>query len=237
MAKIAVVGLLLAFAFILTGCGDSGYDTPVVVGRDNDLRPAYTKPVIPPAIPQVPQKSGSIKGRVFVIDAGHGGKDPGTRGLSRSPEKTINLATAQKLANYLRQMGARVVMTRDSDVYPELDDRAAMADSCKADALISIHADWSETSSVSGASMYVARAASRQSVVIAESIEKEFRKNGLTTRGVRRADFRVLVKHSKPSTLIELGFLSNSSEAIQLNSPTYQARLAKAIAEGIANAY
>ncbi|MGE4285348.1 MAG: N-acetylmuramoyl-L-alanine amidase [Phycisphaerae bacterium] len=237
MGKNAGVGLLLVMLVVLTGCGDSGYDAPVVVGRSSDLRPAYPRPTVPPVAPQVPYKSGSIKGRLFIIDAGHGGKDPGARGLSRAPEKTINIATASKLAYYLRQKGAEVVMSRDNDTFVELDDRAALADSYKADALISIHADWCGTPSVTGASMYVARAASRQSVVIAESIEKEFRRAGLATRGVRRSDFRVLVKHSRPSTLIELGFLSNSYEASQLNTSAYQSKLARVIADGIENAY
>ncbi|AQQ09797.1 N-acetylmuramoyl-L-alanine amidase LytC precursor [Sedimentisphaera cyanobacteriorum] len=225
---------------MLAGCSAPSVQAPVVVGKDSRLErienrtPDYTYQQ-----PQRQQRTGSVKGKTFIIDAGHGGKDPGALGkaLTRFDEKQINLDTAKKTAYYLKQKGARVIMSRDDDTFIELNARAALAERYSADALISIHADWCGTPSVSGASFFIARSAVGQSKRLASALEKEFRDRGLPVRGVRRADFRVLVKHSKPSTLIELGFMSNPAEAKRLSSSSYRTKLAKAIAAGIERAY
>ncbi|OXU14859.1 N-acetylmuramoyl-L-alanine amidase family protein [Sedimentisphaera salicampi] len=241
-AKRILSGLvfLLAGAF-LAGCSAPSAQAPVVTGRDSRLERIQNR--TPDYTYQEPRTSqyrrDSIKGKTFIIDAGHGGKDPGALGkaLSRLDEKQINLDTAKKVAYYLKQKGARVVMSRDDDTFIELNSRAALAERHNADALISIHADWCGTPSVSGASFFIARSAVGQSKRLASALEDEFRDRGLPVRGVRRADFRVLVKHSKPSTLIELGFMSNPAEAKKLSSSSYRTKLAKAIAAGIERAY
>jgi N-acetylmuramoyl-L-alanine amidase len=92
--------------------------------------------------------------KVIVIDAGHGGHDPGTAGL-RSREKDVTLAAAQALAARLERTGRyRVVLTRSSDVYVPLDNRVQIARQADADLFISLHADSAGDSATRGASIY-----------------------------------------------------------------------------------
>lgn len=91
-----------------------------------------------------------------VIDAGHGGKDPGARGSSIN-EKTINLAVALKLGNLISEKhgDVKVIYTRKTDVFIELDERANIANRNKADLFISIHTNAvKKGSSVSGTETY-----------------------------------------------------------------------------------
>ncbi|MCK7530299.1 MAG: N-acetylmuramoyl-L-alanine amidase [Marinilabiliales bacterium] len=80
---------------------------------------------------------------VVVIDAGHGGKDPGSIGYTKSKEKNINLAVALKTGKYISEnlKDVKVVYTRDNDTFLGLDERAAIANKHKADLFISIHSN------------------------------------------------------------------------------------------------
>ena len=92
--------------------------------------------------------------RVVVIDAGHGGRDPGAIG-SRSHEKDITLAAARALKARLEKSGRyRVVLTRTADAYVPLDGRVRIARAADADLFISLHADSGPTADVRGASVY-----------------------------------------------------------------------------------
>ena len=170
-----------------------------------------------------------------VIDAGHGGKDPGATSCLGFYEKTVNLAVAGKVASLLKQKSIRAVMTRSNDTFIELEDRAAIANRYNADLFVSIHADSSPSSSTRGFTMYVARSASWSSRRAASAIAKSMARTGLSSRGTQKADFRVLVHTQGPAVLIELGYLSNSSEARLLKNSSFQNRLAQAIASGISN--
>lgn len=98
-------------------------------------------------------RSLSLK-RVIVIDAGHGGKDPGARGAN-AIEKDVNLAAARSLKARLERSGRyKVVMTRDSDVYVPLETRVQIARRADADLFISLHADSGPTTDLRGASVY-----------------------------------------------------------------------------------
>lgn len=170
-----------------------------------------------------------------VIDPGHGGKDPGATSCLGFHEKTVNLAVAGKLASLLKQKGVRAVMTRRNDTFIELEDRAAIANRYNADLFVSIHADSAPSSSTRGFTMYVARSASWSSRRAASAIAKSMARTGLSSRGTQKADFRVLVRTQGPAVLIELGYLSNSSEARLLRNTSFQSRLAQAIASGISD--
>ncbi len=92
--------------------------------------------------------------KVVVIDAGHGGKDPGAKGASHW-EKDINLAAARALKARLERTGRyRVVMTRDSDAYVPLETRVQIARRADADLFISLHSDSGPDAGVHGASVY-----------------------------------------------------------------------------------
>ena len=182
--------------------------------------------------PSVPTRRTT--GRV-VIDAGHGGKDPGATSCLGFYEKTVNLSVATKIASQLKQRGVKAIMTRGSDTFVELEDRAAIGNRYDADLFVSIHADSSPSSSTRGFTMYVARSASWSSRRAASAISKSMARTGLKSRGTQRADFRVLVRTRGPAVLIELGYLSNSSEAKLLRDNSFQNRLAQAIASGISD--
>lgn len=195
------------------------------------LMPKTPKPTEPPPRLQ-PRKPFSA---TIVVDAGHGGKDPGAQGISSVPEKTIVLDIAQRLAGELRSRGAKVTMTRDGDRFLELSDRANIAERTRADVFISIHANSAQRRSADGLDLFISRSASTESRRIARSIELAMRAAGLNVNGVQTAGFKVLVGHSRPAVLVETGYLTNSGDVARLNSATYREKVANAIAEGLAD--
>ncbi len=200
--------------------------------------PRITPPRRLPSKPQPRVTSRSLRGATIVVDAGHGGKDPGAwkgKGVvSRLPEKTIVLDIARKLSRLLADRGANVVMTRTTDVDVTKDHRAALAERSHADLFVSIHANSiPKKPSASGAEVYMYTQASDQSQKAAHRMIAAFKRAGIHDRGIQRRNFHVLREHSRPAMLIECGFLSNTSDSRKLNSDSYRSRLAAAIADGI----
>jgi len=99
---------------------------------------------------------GGDKNWVIVIDAGHGGKDPGALG-SFSCESNITLAIALKTGKYIEQniQNATVIYTRKSDTFIELKDRPAIANRNNADLFISVHVNWAKAKNIHGTETYV----------------------------------------------------------------------------------
>ena len=193
--------------------------------------PAPEEVTPPPGPPRAgPQ---SLRGTTIVVDPGHGGRDPGALGRGPVPEKTINLNMGRLLADKLRQRGANVVMTRSTDRFIELDDRAALADRTRADLFVSLHADSARRESATGMSVYIRRNATAASRGVAQHIASALARAGLDALGVKTAGYRVLVAHSRPAVLIECGYVSNRAEASRLANNGYEDRLTEAIAEGI----
>ena len=234
----AWVGGLLLLGLAAGGCARPGVirnlPDPVFGGPRAQAPPTVEEKV--PALVPAPEKGLRRIGAVtIIVDPGHGGRDPGSLGLGGVPEETINLNIGRELARLLEERGARVTMTRSGDSFIELDDRAALADRTHADLLVSIHADSSKRPDVSGATVYIARSASEQSRDAARRIAAALERAGIEVRGISNADYRVLAHHSRPAVLVECGFLTNRAEAQRLGTPAYQARVAAAIAEGIAD--
>jgi len=194
----------------------------------SQIRSAMQTSILPGISPRPP--SGSV-----VIDAGHGGKDPGATSCIGFYEKTVNLAVARKVTYLLQQKGFKAVMTRDGDTFIELEERAAVANRYDADLFVSIHADSSPSSSTRGFTIYVSRSPSWSSRQAAGAIAKSLAKTGIDNRGTQNADYRVLVQTRGPAVLIELGYLSNQQEAELLRDSSFQSRLAQAIADGISD--
>lgn len=215
---------------------------------------------------------------VLVIDAGHGGKDPGAKGKIIN-EKEINLNVALKFGKLVQanHPDVRVIYTRSTDKFIELDERAAIANRNKADLFISIHTNSvAKGNSAHGTETYTLGLARteenlavamrensailleddyqqryegfdpnssesyiifefiqnkhvEQSIGLASEIQKSFTTLGREDRGVRQAGFLVLRKTSMPSVLIEVGFISNSSEERFLASADGQTQLARSI--------
>ena len=188
-----------------------------------------TGPERPPVVVRPrPRTSAAL----VVVDAGHGGKDPGTM-VGGTYEKNIDLQVARKVASLLSQQGINVVMTRDNDEFIELEERADIANSRDADLFVSIHSDSAPDRSISGYTLYVAGDASRDAYQAAQAVSAAMSRTGSHTRGIREADYKVLVQTRCPAVLIELGYLSNFTDSRHLQDNAFQARLAQAIASGI----
>ncbi len=106
----------------------------------------------PPPQPTIPQAKSF---KTIVIDPGHGGKDPGARGARGTEEKDITLKVALRLRDLLsKQPGLRVLMTRDQDVFIELEERAKFANSHGADLFVSIHVNSHPSRAIKGIEVY-----------------------------------------------------------------------------------
>jgi len=198
------------------------------------VKPGIKKPIESVPKYQPPAKSTwEPAGKTIVIDAGHGGKDPGAISSYGYNEKTVNLDVARQVAQILHNKGHRVIMTRDSDEFIELEERAAIANRGRADIFVSIHADSCATSSKNGFTIYVARSGSSASTRLANAIDGCMAQTSISSNSIRKADYRVLTHTRCPAVLIELGYLSNYWEAKQLKNVDMQKRLANAIAGGI----
>ena len=99
-------------------------------------------------------KNSSAAQHIIVIDAGHGGKDPGCIGKGGTQEKNVVLSVAKKLKSKLDSNGYKTFLTRSNDTYLKLGDRAAIAEKKHADLFISLHANANPSSSVKGFSVY-----------------------------------------------------------------------------------
>ena len=203
----------------------------VLVSRSlvDQIRPALQKPAAG-ALRRIDTSS-----RCIVIDAGHGGKDPGATSVLGTREKDINLAVASKVASLLAERGFRVRMTRSGDDFVELEDRADLANRLRADLFVSIHSDSFPSSSRRGYTMYVARSASQSSHQAAGAIARSMSQTGLGSHGTQTADYKVLVGTRGPAVLVEMGYLTNRREAALLRDPAFQDRIAEAIADGISD--
>ncbi len=117
---------------------------------------AQQQPLTIPGVPLIQPAAPPAKGyKTIVIDPGHGGKDPGARGLRHTEEKDITLKVGLKLRELLsKQPGVRVLMTREHDVFVELEERAKFANSHEADLFVSIHVNSHPSRQVKGIEIY-----------------------------------------------------------------------------------
>lgn len=180
-----------------------------------------------------------------VIDAGHGGADPGKVGVNDQLEKDVNLQIAQRLKEFLQAEGIKVVMTRegDSGLYDEgasnkkvqdMKRRLEIITEADPDLIVSIHQNSYHEEYVKGAQVFY-YATSRSSRQLARVIQEQLR--SLDPENKREAkgndSYFLLKKTSKPIVIVECGFLSNREEAGELSSPLYQEKMAWNIHMGI----
>jgi N-acetylmuramoyl-L-alanine amidase len=180
-----------------------------------------------------------------VIDAGHGGSDPGHLSANKNhlPEKDLNLLIAKKVGTYLTDLiqNVEVIYTRTDDSFVSLEDRVEIANAKNVDYFISIHCNANERHKIKGTESHVHTMSSKKSVALARSFEKEFSgKAGRNSRGVKDNDDRehslqVLKFTKMTSVLVECGFLTNPTEANYLNTTDGQDILASAIYRGFKN--
>lgn len=169
--------------------------------------------------------------KVF-IDAGHGGTDPGALGYGYR-ESDLNLQVAKKVESKLKSKGIDVKMSRSSDIFYSLSERAEMANDYGADAFVSIHQNSAEAKSANGIETYYNRK-KEEDRPLSNDIQKQvISQTGANNRGVKNAEFTVLVKSKMISALVECGFITNELEVKKLSDSSYQDKLATGIANGI----
>lgn len=181
-------------------------------------------------------------GRTIVIDAGHGGNDPGAV-YGSSYEKVIALDIATRLASALSNTyGYHTRLTRTNDLYVSLARRVELTKSYKASAFISIHSNSSINTSYHGHEVLVPTSSSyttnpyitaSRNLGTAINLELGARIPTIRNRGVINQNVYVVGKNTVPATLVEYGFISNANDRSHLTSSTYRQQMANATASGI----
>ena len=190
---------------------------------------------VPSEISTVNLESRGAKSRGYYkvfIDAGHGGTDPGALGYGYR-ESDLNLQVAKKVESKLKSKGIDVKMSRNSDIFYSLSERAEMANDYGADAFVSIHQNSAEAKSANGIETYYNRNKEEDKPLSNDIQTQVISQTGANNRGVKNAEFTVLVKSKMISALVECGFITNELEVKKLSDSSYQDKLATGIANGI----
>lgn len=192
--------------------------------------------------------SGAAKKKqwTIVIDAGHGGNDPGKIGVNKAKEKDVNLSIAKKLKKLLEKQDVKVVMVREEDTglytdgsnskkVEDMRNRCALIDEANPVCTVSIHQNSYHEGSIKGAQVFYYEH-SADGKEIAECLQ-EHMIQGLDKTNHRQAkandSYYLLRKTKNPTVIVECGFLSNWEEAELLVTDKYQKKVAQAICDGI----
>lgn len=181
-----------------------------------------------------------------VIDAGHGGEDPGKIGINGVKEKEVNLEIAKLLKQYLEAEDVKVVMTRETDTglndasasnkkVQDMKRRIALIDETSPAVTVSIHQNSYPEEYVHGAQVFY-YTGSKEGEKLAERIQEQLRKDvdAENKRQIKANDnYYLLKKTGIPIVIVECGFLSNREEAEKLCEEAYQKEVAWAIHKGI----
>ena len=185
--------------------------------------------------------SGARARYVVVLDAGHGGKDPGAKGTAGTLEKDLVLQVAKivRLRSFAYPQ-LQIVLTRTEDVFIELTNRTDIANRLHADLYVSIHANAHNDPKVQGVETLLSDRITgekrQNSLNLAQDIQAQMiqRLQPVRDRGVKSQ--QLYLRHAAmPSALVELGFLTNPAEEAALLQLGYQVRAADAVLQGILN--
>jgi N-acetylmuramoyl-L-alanine amidase len=179
--------------------------------------------------------------KLIVIDAGHGGKDPGTIGITtKVKEKDLNLKVALKLNQKLKELGFNTIMTRDSDEFVDLYERANIANRNNADLFISVHFNANDNRDISGVQTlycpaYDSEVKEQDNFPLAKAIQDELLKglNNVDKGIVKRPGLVVIRETKMVAALAELGFVTNPAEEKKVITDEYQEKAAQSLANGI----
>jgi N-acetylmuramoyl-L-alanine amidase len=178
--------------------------------------------------------SAARRGRTIMLDAGHGGSDPGAQGvLDGYWESPLALQITDQLRQQLEAMGYGVIMTRRDDRFVSLGTRTDYANAMLPYLFVSVHCNWIGDPQMQGAMTFHHPASSSGPALAGHIQQAMIAASGAVDKKVRTANFFVLRESVMPSALVECGFLSNSEECRRLADPQYQLSLARGIAAGI----
>lgn len=185
------------------------------------------------------------KSNIIVVDAGHGGSDPGKVGVNGELEKDLNLEIAKKVEKELKNQGFEVIMTREDDKglkrmgkesgkKEDLRTRVDTINNSGAALAISIHQNSYNQSDVKGGQVFYythSTEGKKAAVQMQEALKGGDAQN---TRQAKANNSYYLLKRTEiPTIIVECGFLSNPQEAAKLKEEKYQETLAKSISEGV----
>ena len=237
------------------------------------LEPKAAGEALPPQVggqaQDAPLKAARRDAPLIVLDAGHGGHDPGASGAAGEREKEVTLAAAQELSALLQARGYRVRLTRSDDSFVSLDQRVERARAWGADLFLSLHADAAQRPSVAGASVYTLSAQGGDrtrrlreakdwvqggdnaqisdilfdlthhasvdrsktfSAVLQQHLQGTI---PLLRNSQRGAEFYVLLAPDVPAVLLEMGFITNTEDAMRLSSAKSRAPMLRAVTQAI----
>jgi N-acetylmuramoyl-L-alanine amidase len=175
---------------------------------------------------------------LLVLDAGHGGKDPGASGATLR-EKDVVLDVTLRLRKKLEAAGFKVYLTRDDDTYVDLYARAHVANELGATGFVSIHANAHGNNGATGVEVLYAPDEARPSYGFSKALQDGMVATlGATDRGVvQRPNLVVLRETQMPAALVEIGFLTNEEDHYLLMQGSYRERVADALYKGIVRHY
>lgn len=168
----------------------------------------------------------------IVLDPGHGGKDPGALGNGLR-EKDVVLDISLRAKKYFQGTPINVKLTRETDVFVELQDRVKFAKQQKADMFVSVHAN-ALNGSASGIETFYYSATRNANVKESKALATYIQKRMLEAwklpdRGVKTQSLHVIRENTMPATLIEVGFIDNKKDGAYIASPAHRETMAKAI--------
>ena len=232
--KLKVNGQLLRFSYKLTPTGTvkvySGTDGRSLKITINE--PENQKKIVP-TIPIFSGQKKKTSDRIIVIDPGHGGVDCGAT-RAGIKESDITLDVSQRLVAILKEKGYKVHITRNDNSTLSLQDRVDFAEGKNEDIFISVHVNSSESTTPVGVETHYYHDYSMDlGKYIQDALVKYIPES--PNRGLIKSKFYVINHTTKPAVLVEIGFISNDNERMQLISDDRKQRTAKAIAEGVIN--
>lgn len=190
--------------------------------------------------------------RTIVLSPGHGGRDPGYI-IRDQQEKKYTLLFAKELKEILQRAGFKVVLTRDKDIYVDLEEQAKLAARAKGDLFINLHFNAHTDVDAKGVEVFCltpegatstngGRKAERMpgnkhnasNALLAYQIQKAFvRDMDMLDRGVRRASFVVLRNATMPCVLVEAGFMSNPGDAKKIFDSKNRRKMAQSVTDAL----
>ncbi|MBX3096672.1 MAG: N-acetylmuramoyl-L-alanine amidase, partial [Fimbriimonadaceae bacterium] len=183
--------------------------------------------------------NGSLTGKIIIVDAGHGGHDPGAAagGLN---EKGLTISIARQVARQLTDAGASVIMTREDDRFIDLSERPAIANRSQADLFISVHINSNTVANSRSGSIMFYHMDSPLGGLLAALLDDEIKQvsqlPSLGTRSDRtiyQSGFAVLRLSSMPAVLMEMGFINHSTDRSRLAQEQYQQAVAGAVTRAV----
>ncbi len=181
-------------------------------------------------------------GPIVMIDPGHGGIDIGSDagGQADVVEKVLTLSIAMKTRAKLEELGFTVIMTREEDVYKDLDSRLIMSNNSEASCFVSIHLNAVNDTTSSGCEIFYDKRQNENSAFLAECIlggvcdATGARKRNI--RAIENNELEVLLT-KKSAVLLECGFMTSETEYPKLKDDAYQELIAQGIADGLVKYY